>query len=101
MIICIQAEVTLFGPHDTSRGSEIDRPQDTADGKPGLKPEKKNYAIQFFLIHYFTFLEVPVKEGILFSEEDHKMDVDEQKISSLLAPAKITLFQVNTCLALT
>ncbi|XP_038161928.1 exosome component 10 [Cyprinodon tularosa] len=63
-----KAEVTLFGPHDTSRGSEIDRPQDTAD-------------------------EVPVKEGILFSEEDHKMDVDEQKISSLLAPAKITLFQ--------
>uniref|UniRef100_A0A3Q2D5R9 Exosome complex component 10 n=1 Tax=Cyprinodon variegatus TaxID=28743 RepID=A0A3Q2D5R9_CYPVA len=53
----LKAEVTLFGPHDTSRGSEIDRPQDTADGKPGLKPQKKNYGIQFFLIHYFTFLE--------------------------------------------
>ncbi|MED6247737.1 Exosome component 10 [Ataeniobius toweri] len=63
-----KAEVTLFGPHDTSRGSESDNPQLTAD-------------------------EVPIKQGILFSDEDHRMDVDEQKISGLLAPARITLFQ--------
>ncbi|PWA30886.1 hypothetical protein CCH79_00010646, partial [Gambusia affinis] len=64
----LTADVRLFGPHDTSRGSESSHPQLIAD-------------------------EVPVKQGILFSEEDYKMDVDEQKISSLLAPAKITLFQ--------
>ncbi|KAK5599390.1 Exosome component 10, partial [Crenichthys baileyi] len=63
-----KAEDTLFGPHDTSRGSESDNPQLAAD-------------------------EVPVKQGILFSDKDHRMDVDEQKISGLLAPARITLFQ--------
>uniref|UniRef100_A0A3B5L6H9 Exosome complex component 10 n=1 Tax=Xiphophorus couchianus TaxID=32473 RepID=A0A3B5L6H9_9TELE len=65
----LKAEVPLFGPHDTSRG---------------------DYCFHLIICQ---FSEVPVKQGILFSEEDYKMDVDEQKISSLLAPAKITLFQ--------
>ncbi|KAM4571782.1 exosome complex component 10 [Fundulus diaphanus] len=63
-----KADVTLFGPHDTSRGSESEHPQFSAD-------------------------DIPVKQGILFSEEDRQMDIDEQKISGLLAPAKITVFQ--------
>ncbi|KAM4562795.1 exosome complex component 10 [Odontesthes bonariensis] len=61
-------EVALFGPHDTSRASESDLPH--------LSPH-----------------EAPVKQGILFSENEHKMDVDVQKTSGLLAPPKVTLFQ--------
>uniref|UniRef100_A0A8D3CUW8 Exosome complex component 10 n=1 Tax=Scophthalmus maximus TaxID=52904 RepID=A0A8D3CUW8_SCOMX len=37
---------------------------------------------------YITF-----KQGVLFSEDEHKMDVDDEKKSGLLAQAKITLFQ--------
>ncbi|RVE70391.1 hypothetical protein OJAV_G00064140 [Oryzias javanicus] len=61
-------QVTLFGPHDTSRASESDLP-------------------------FFSSNEAPVKQGTLFSEDESKMDVDEQKMSGLLAPAKITLFE--------
>lgn len=42
------------------------------------------------------FSEGAVKQGILFSEDPHIMDVDEQKTKGLLAPPKITLFQVET-----
>ncbi|XP_041860709.1 exosome component 10 [Melanotaenia boesemani] len=64
-----KSEGLLFGPHDTSRVTDSDLPQ-------------------------FSPNEAPVKQGILFSEEvELKMDLDEQKTSSLLAPAKITLFQ--------
>uniref|UniRef100_A0A671VJ02 Exosome complex component 10 n=1 Tax=Sparus aurata TaxID=8175 RepID=A0A671VJ02_SPAAU len=61
-------EVTLFGPHDTSRVSESDH-------------------------HPFSYLfsEMPVKQGMLFSEDEHNMDVDVQKTSVLMAEAKITL----------
>ncbi|GAA6235442.1 exosome component 10 isoform X2 [Lates japonicus] len=61
-------EVTLFGPHDTSRVSESELPHFSPD-------------------------ELPVKQGMLFSEDEHKMDVDVQKMSGLIAPAKITLFE--------
>ncbi|XP_017273053.1 exosome component 10 [Kryptolebias marmoratus] len=61
-------EFTLFGPHDTSRVSESEPP-------------------------HFTPGEVAVKQGILFSEDEQKMDIDERKTSGLLAPPKITLFQ--------
>ncbi|XP_040921426.1 exosome component 10 [Toxotes jaculatrix] len=61
-------EVTLFGPHDTSRASESDLPHFSPDA-------------------------LPVKQGILFSEDEHKMDVDVQKTGGLMAPAKITLFE--------
>lgn len=61
-------EVTLFGPHDTSRVSESDLPHFSAD-------------------------ELPVKQGALFSDDEHKMDVDEEKTSGLMAAAKITLFE--------
>lgn len=63
-----QPEVTLFGPHDTSRVTESDLPHFSPD-------------------------ELPVKQGMLFSEDEHKMDVDVQKTSGLVAMAKITLFQ--------
>uniref|UniRef100_A0A1A7Y167 Exosome complex component 10 n=1 Tax=Iconisemion striatum TaxID=60296 RepID=A0A1A7Y167_9TELE len=56
-------EVSLFGPHDTSRVSGGEAPHFTAD-------------------------EPAVKKGVLFSE-----DVDEEETSGLLAPPKITLFQ--------
>ncbi|XP_031582321.2 exosome component 10 [Oreochromis aureus] len=61
-------EVPLFGPHDTSRVSESDPPQISAD-------------------------ELPVKQGMLFSEDEDKMDVDVRKESGLVASAKITLFE--------
>lgn len=43
----------------------------------------------------YFFSELPVKQGMLFSEDEHKMDVDVQKMSGLIAPAKITLFEVE------
>ncbi|XP_069545121.1 exosome complex component 10 [Brachyistius frenatus] len=61
-------DVALFGPHDTSRVSESDLPL--------LSPD-----------------EVPVKQGVLFTEDEHEMDIDVQKTSGLTAPAKITVFQ--------
>ncbi|XP_020487971.1 exosome component 10 [Labrus bergylta] len=61
-------EVTLFGPHDTSRVSESDLPSFPTD-------------------------EPPVKQGVLFSDDEHRMDVDVQKTSGLMALAKITLFE--------
>ncbi|XP_036960966.1 exosome component 10 [Acanthopagrus latus] len=61
-------EVTLFGPHDTSRVSESD-------------------------LHPFSTDEMPVKQGMLFSDDEHNMDVDVQKTSGLMAEAKITLFE--------
>ncbi|XP_061638212.1 exosome component 10 isoform X2 [Phyllopteryx taeniolatus] len=61
-------EVTLFGPHDTSRVPERTEPHFSAD-------------------------ELPVKQGVLFSDDDHKSDNDVQKISGLVACAKITLFE--------
>ncbi|CAB1433245.1 unnamed protein product [Pleuronectes platessa] len=63
-------EVTLFGPHDTSRVSESDLPQ-------------------------FSPNELPVKKGMLFSEDEHQMDDDDddQRTCGLTASAKITLFE--------
>lgn len=61
-------EVTLFGPHDISRDSESD-------------------------LHPYTNDELPVKQGMLFSHDEHKMDIDAQKTSCLMAAAKITLFE--------
>ncbi|XP_074501251.1 exosome complex component 10 [Sebastes fasciatus] len=61
-------EVTLFGPHDTSRVSESD-------------------------LHHCSTDEMPVKQGMLFSEDENQMDVDEQKTNGLVAKAKITQFE--------
>lgn len=38
---------------------------------------------------------MPVKQGMLFSEDEHNMDVDVQKTSVLMAEAKIPLFEVE------
>lgn len=38
---------------------------------------------------------------MLFSEDEHKMDTDEQKVSGLMASPKITLFQVELKLLFT
>ncbi|XP_041655797.1 exosome component 10 [Cheilinus undulatus] len=61
-------EVTLFGPHDTSRVSESD-------------------------LHHFPSDDLPMKQGKLFSDDEYKMDVDVEKTHGLMAPAKITLFE--------
>lgn len=61
-------EVSLFGPHDISRVSESDLPP-------------------------FSPNELPVKQGVLFSDDEHRMDVDVQKTVGLTAAAKITLFE--------
>ncbi|XP_056278938.1 exosome component 10 [Pseudoliparis swirei] len=61
-------EVTMFGPHDTSRVSESDLHQCSRD-------------------------EMPVKPGMLFSEEEEEMDVSVKNTSGLVATAKITLFE--------
>ncbi|XP_041801768.1 exosome component 10 [Chelmon rostratus] len=61
-------EVTLFGPHDTSRVSESD-------------------------LHPVSSDELPVKQGMLFSDDEHEMDADVEKTSDLMAAATITLFE--------
>ncbi|XP_068190217.1 exosome complex component 10 isoform X2 [Antennarius striatus] len=61
-------EVTFFGPHDTSRVSESD-------------------------LHPFSPDELPVKQGMLFSDDENRMDVDPQKTNGLMAVAKVTLFE--------
>ncbi|XP_061908212.1 exosome component 10 [Entelurus aequoreus] len=61
-------EVTMFGPHDTSRVPESNPSHFSAD-------------------------ELPVKQGVLFSDDDHTSDADGQKKSHLVASAKITLFE--------
>lgn len=47
-------------------------------------------------LNVYMFSEGAVKQGILFSEDAHIMAVDEQKTKGLLAPPKLTLFQVET-----
>lgn len=59
--------VTLFGPHDTSRHSEIDLPASSDEAQ--------------------------VKQGQLFLEKEHRMDIDSEKICGLMAAPKITVFQ--------
>lgn len=61
-------EVTLFGPHDTSKVTETDLTHFSSDG-------------------------VPVKQGVLFSEDDDKMDADSEKTDGLVASATISLFE--------
>lgn len=41
------------------------------------------------------FSDLPEKQGLLFSDDDIKMDVDADKIGGLVAAAKITLFEVE------
>uniref|UniRef100_A0A672ZIP0 Exosome complex component 10 n=1 Tax=Sphaeramia orbicularis TaxID=375764 RepID=A0A672ZIP0_9TELE len=65
----LKPEVTMFGPHDTSRVPERD--------------------FQFIGL----FSELPVKQGILFSDDENRLDVDLSKNSSLMAPPRITLFE--------
>lgn len=44
---------------------------------------------------------MPVKQGILFSDEEQGTEVDVPKISRLIAPPTITLFEVRThCLGI-
>ncbi|XP_054653753.1 exosome component 10 isoform X1 [Dunckerocampus dactyliophorus] len=65
-------EVTLFGPHDTSR-----------------VPESNS---RHFSTDDFSPSELPVKQGVLFSD-DHKSDADVEEISSLVSTAKISMFE--------
>lgn len=48
-----------------------------------------------------AFPEVPVKQGVLFSEDENKTDADVQVAAAggLVAAAKITLFQVELAFA--
>ncbi|TNN87706.1 Exosome component 10 [Liparis tanakae] len=55
----LKPEVTMFGPHDTSRVSESDLNQCSRD-------------------------EMPVKAGMLFSEEEEEMDVSVKNTSGLV-----------------
>lgn len=43
----------------------------------------------------YLFSELPVKQGVLFADDEPKMDVDVQKTSGLMAAAKITQFEVE------
>lgn len=43
-----------------------------------------------------TFIaELPEQRGMLFSDDEQKMEIDVSKTSSLMAVAKITLFEVD------
>lgn len=44
----------------------------------------------------YLFSEMPIKQGMLFAEDEPKMDVDEENTSGLVAKAKITQFEVKT-----
>lgn len=46
------------------------------------------------------FSDLPEKQGLLFSDDDFKTDVDTHKTSGLVAAAKITLFEVRDPLVL-
>lgn len=39
--------------------------------------------------------EIPVKQGMLFSEDEDRMDVGEEETSGLVATATITQFEVE------
>lgn len=43
----------------------------------------------------YLFSELPEKQGLLFTDDEDKMDVDVHKTSGLMAAAKITLFEVE------
>uniref|UniRef100_A0A669E6F1 Exosome complex component 10 n=1 Tax=Oreochromis niloticus TaxID=8128 RepID=A0A669E6F1_ORENI len=61
---------------------------------------RKDDPLGFVLMHSFIFFsELPVKQGMLFSEDEDKMDVDAQKESGLVASAKITLFEESSSAA--
>uniref|UniRef100_H3DCJ4 Exosome complex component 10 n=1 Tax=Tetraodon nigroviridis TaxID=99883 RepID=H3DCJ4_TETNG len=60
---------TLFGPHDTSRVSEGD------------------------LHHFSSDAELPEGRGLLFSDDEQKMEIDVSETSGLMAAAQITLFE--------
>uniref|UniRef100_A0A8C6S966 Exosome complex component 10 n=1 Tax=Neogobius melanostomus TaxID=47308 RepID=A0A8C6S966_9GOBI len=62
----------LFGPHDTSRVTEKYIPQ---------------------CLSHETIKIMPVKQGILFSDEESSMDVDVNEHSGLVAKPKITIFE--------
>lgn len=92
-----QPEVTLFGPHDTSRVSESDLHPFSPDGKLDTRMCR---ALSWWfdilaLKQMHLFSELPVKQGVLFSDDEHKMDVDVQKTGGLTASAKIPLFEVE------
>lgn len=97
--VVFQPEVKLFGPHDTSRLPESDLPHVSSHGKPNslswlvntLTCQASNW---YFLISWNVFSDLPVKQGILFSEDESQMDVDLKNIKHLIAPAKITMFEV-------
>lgn len=42
----------------------------------------------------YLVTELPVKQGMLFSDDEHEMDADVEKTSDLMAAATITLFEV-------
>ncbi|KAG5838759.1 hypothetical protein ANANG_G00226990 [Anguilla anguilla] len=62
-----KSESTLFGPHDTSRGSESDLPDFSSPGSLA-------------------------KPGVLFSEDEDEIG-NTQNLGGLVASAKITLFE--------
>ena len=41
------------------------------------------------------FSELPTKEGMLFADEEQEMEIDSSITAGLIAPAKISLFEVE------
>lgn len=46
----------------------------------------------------YLFSELPEKRGLLFSDDDDKLEVDAHITNGLVAAAKITLFEVKILL---
>uniref|UniRef100_A0A8C9YVF0 Exosome complex component 10 n=1 Tax=Sander lucioperca TaxID=283035 RepID=A0A8C9YVF0_SANLU len=60
---------------------------------PLLKVRKDGCQNILGLKQMYLFSELPVKQGVLFADDEPKMDVDVQKTSGLMAAAKITQFE--------
>lgn len=88
-----QSQNTLFGPHDTSRVSESDLHPFSSDGNLHTCAVYLWYSTALNQICLIAGL--PEQRGLFFSDDEQKMEIDMSKTHSLMAVAKITLFEVE------
>lgn len=91
-----QSQNTLFGPHDTSRVSESDLHPFSSDGNLDMCAILEYICDTVQLWNQICLIAgLPEQRGLLFSDDEQKMEIDMSKTHSLMAVAKITLFEVE------